>query len=88
MTRTIIRLEKSGKSVSVTLDRAPELFDPNSWKINLQKIIGATLVERGQELLGLLIKRDPVKTVLGVGLQAPSQLAAVAAVLSHPRACR
>ena len=61
MTRTIIRLEKSGKSISVTLDRAPELFEANSWKINLQKIIGATLVERGQELLGLLIKRDPVE---------------------------
>jgi len=69
--RTIIRLEKSGKSVSVTLDRAPMLFDPNSWKINLQKIIGVTLVERGQELLGLLIKRDPVKTVLGSTFKLP-----------------
>lgn len=71
MTRTIIRLEKSGKSISVTLDRAPELFEANSWKINLQKIIGATLVERGQELLGLLIKRDPVKTVLGSAFKRP-----------------
>jgi CHAT domain len=71
MTRTIIRLEKSGKSVSVTLDRAPELFDPNSWKINLQNIIGLTLVERGQELLGLLVKRDPVKTVLGAAFKRP-----------------
>src|SRR3954451_12287257 len=69
--RTIIRLEKSGRSVSVTLDRAPMLFDPNSWKINLQKIIGVTLVERGQELLGLLIKRDPVKTVLGSTFKLP-----------------
>jgi hypothetical protein len=71
MSRTIIRLEKSGKSVSVTLDRAPELFDPNSWKINLQKIIGVTLAERGQELLGLLTKRDPVKTVLGSAFKRP-----------------
>src|SRR3954447_911743 len=47
------------------------LFDPNSWKINLQKIIGVTLVERGQELLGLLIKRDPVKTVLGSTFKLP-----------------
>jgi CHAT domain len=71
MTRTIIRLEKSGKSVQVVLDKAPVLFDPNSWKINLQKIIGVTLVERGQELLGLLIKRDPVKTVLGSTFKHP-----------------
>jgi hypothetical protein len=71
MTRTVIRLEKTGKSVSVTLDRAPVHFDPNSWKVNLQRFVGTTIVERGQELLNLLVRHDPVKKVLGSAFDVP-----------------
>jgi hypothetical protein len=72
MTRTVIGFAPVGKSVYVSLDRAPVVFQPNSIRINLTKLPGDTIIQRGEALAKLLIKRDPIKSGLGAALSKPA----------------
>jgi hypothetical protein len=71
MKSTIIRFERQGRSVLMILDQAPPLFDPDSSKIDLKTLTDGTLVGLGQQLVKMLLRRDPVKTVLGSALSMP-----------------
>lgn len=64
LTRTVIRFDRAGKSVTIALDRAPITFEPDSYRVDLAKVTGSTLVERGTALTKLLSKREPIKSVL------------------------
>jgi hypothetical protein len=64
MTRTVIGFAPAGKFIYVSLDRAPTLFEPNSTKINFDKLAGNTTMQRGAALVKLLTKRDPIKSRL------------------------
>jgi hypothetical protein len=72
MTRTVIGFVPAGKSIYVSLDRAPGVFEPNSAKINLEKLPGNTIMQRGEALVKMLIKRDPIKSGLSAALALPA----------------
>ncbi|HJQ02485.1 MAG TPA: CHAT domain-containing protein [Jatrophihabitans sp.] len=84
MTRTVIRLDRSGDSVSLNLDRAPVDFDQDSFTIDLDRVTGNTLTERGRSLAALLTERDPLRGVLRSAFASKSN-AAPAPIYFHVR---
>lgn len=69
--RTVVSFARSGKSILVTLDRSPVGFEPDSARVDLTKIAGDSLVDRGRSMLTLLTKREPVKSGLAAAFARP-----------------
>ncbi|HEY8301110.1 MAG TPA: CHAT domain-containing protein [Jatrophihabitans sp.] len=85
MNRTVITFQPAGRSILVSLDRAPILFEPNSTKVNLTKIVGDSLVDRGKAILKLITARDPVRAGLNFAFALPEN-APPAPLYFHVRA--
>jgi hypothetical protein len=85
MNRTVITFQPSGRSIFVSLERAPILFQPNSTKVNLTKITGETLVDRGRAILQLIAAQEPVRSSLQWTFALPED-AAPAPLYFHIRA--
>jgi hypothetical protein len=72
MSRTVIGFAPFGKSVLVSLDRAPMIrYENETRKVNLSKVDGATSMDRGAAMLRLISQRDPVRAALTAALGLP-----------------
>jgi CHAT domain len=70
--RTVITFHPAGRSVFVSVDRAPIFIAPDTTKVNLAKIVETSLVERGKAIYAAIAARDPVRASLENAFRMPA----------------